>query len=354
MFRHDNGADAYELFDFLIAKQEVEHIFNHYRRRQSGFSVRQASSRTLNRYNTKLRDAAKGLGLYRNLFSQALTLSGANAERAWGEIAYQNFENNVVAAGMAFDHFARMLFRPEHGPHFLDENAQVYRSERDLITLRGSPRTGLVVPNGPSGLYDSVTFGGRPVENQLANDKGEYDNQYTINVGSYYEKLFATFLLTESVDNFISSSRTDFVDARDRAVSLADLFPDGFRRLMAHGLTNDEQMKGLSVRADEGVAVTDDDGYPTMPLGWTTWWGREPKRCFPDARSTVCRVPGAGTEEPFGARSVPRTIAIDSQVGWEQQKFMIAWMMLYLPENQQQRWIDQVRLWELGLTQTLR
>ena len=46
-------------------------------------------------------------------------------------------------------------------------------------------------------------------------------------------------------------------------------------------------MKGLSVRADEG-AVTDDDGYPTMPLGWTTWWGREPKRCFPNVRSTVC------------------------------------------------------------------
>ena len=86
----------------------------------------------------------------------------------------------------------------------------------------------MVVPNGPSGLYDSVTFGGRPVENQLANDKGEYDNQYTINVGSYYEKLFATFLLTESVDNFISSSRTDFVDARDRAVSLAIFFQMDF------------------------------------------------------------------------------------------------------------------------------
>ena len=36
-------------------------------------------------------------------------------------------------------------------------------------------------------------FGGRPVENMLASDKGEYDNEYTINAGSYYEKLYDLF-----------------------------------------------------------------------------------------------------------------------------------------------------------------
>ena len=32
--------------------------------------------------------------------------------------------------------------------------------------------------------------------------------------------------MTESADNFISA-RTDFVDARSRSVSMADLFTDG-------------------------------------------------------------------------------------------------------------------------------
>ena len=40
---------------------------------------------------------------------------------------------------------------------------------------------------------------------------------------------------------------------------------------------------------------------------------------------------------------------VDSQVGWEQQKFMIAWTLLYLPANQKQRWIEQIRLWEKGV-----
>ena len=44
VFRHDNGADPYELFDFFIAKQEVDHIFTNYRRGRSTFSVRSAAS----------------------------------------------------------------------------------------------------------------------------------------------------------------------------------------------------------------------------------------------------------------------------------------------------------------------
>jgi hypothetical protein len=35
-------------------------------------------------------------------------------------------------------------------------------------------------------------------------------------------------------------------------------------------------------------------------------------------------------------------------VGWEQQKFLIAYTLLYLPENQQQTWLNQLGLWELG------
>jgi hypothetical protein len=42
------------------------------------------------------------------------------------------------------------------------------------------------------------------------------------------------------------------------------------------------------------------------------------------------------------------SLAIEPQVGWEQQKFLIAWTLLYLPENQQQTWLNQLGIWEVG------
>jgi hypothetical protein len=250
---------------------------------------------------------------------------------------------------MAFDHFARMLTRPEHGPHYFDRKDNVLRSKRDTVFLVGDPPTRMNVPNGPSGLYNDVSFGGRPVENQLASDKGEYDNEYTINAGSYYEKLYTTFLMTESADNFISASRTDFVDARGRAVSMADLFPDGFRRLMAHGLTNDEFFKGTRVVADGNQPLVDSERFPVHPIGWTSWWGKTPRVCFPNNGTTVCSSVGNEDGDGFDPESFDELLPIDSQVGWEQQKFMIAWTLLYLPANQKQQWIDQMRVWELGV-----
>ena len=42
------------------------------------------------------------------------------------------------------------------------------------------------------------------------------------------------------------------------------------------------------------------------------------------------------------------SVPIDPQIGWEQQKFLIAMSLLYLPENQKQNWIDQFMIYELG------
>ena len=45
-------------------------------------------------------------------------------------------------------------------------------------------------------------IGGRPIENRLADDKDEFDARYTLNAGSYYDKLYTSMLMTESVGNF--------------------------------------------------------------------------------------------------------------------------------------------------------
>ncbi|MCU0694621.1 MAG: hypothetical protein MUF54_24845, partial [Polyangiaceae bacterium] len=53
-------------------------------------------------------------------------------------------------------------------------------------------------------------------------------------------------------------------------VSMADLFTDGYRRMMANMLTMDEQIKAVRVVADKkGVPLKDGDGFPAYPIAWT-------------------------------------------------------------------------------------
>jgi hypothetical protein len=346
VYRHDNGADAYEIFNFMITSQEVWQIFDTYRRHRQTFSVRSAADRILVRYNAKIRDGAKGLGLMRNVYKDFALEQGYDFDTMW-PIAAGFFADNVLASGLAFDHFARQLARPEIGPHFIDDHTGLLRSERDYTGEAGA--TALNVPNGATGDYGQVGMGGKLVENLLCESCGEYDSEYTINAGSYYDKMYAAMLMTESVDNFISSSRNDFVDPRYRAVSLADLFPDGYRRWLANNLTGDELLKGPRVAADgRGRPVTDGDKYPTSPIGWITWWTEEPEACFPSRGTTLCSSYATPTEDPFRPEAPEHVAVIDPEVGWEQQKFLIGWTLLYLPENERMNWLDQMRLWELG------
>jgi hypothetical protein len=239
--------------------------------------------------------------------------------------------------------------RPEAGEHFKD-TAGVMRATAGSMA-NNPPATSLIVPNGATGYLESVSFGGKPVENALADNMGEYDSEYTLNAGSYYEKAAVSMLMTESVDNFISSTLGDFEDSRYRAVSIADLFPDGYRRFIANALTGDEFIKGarVALKAPNGAPEVDADKYPTKGFGFTTWYGATPTSCFPGAGSTICGTYGADSLTPFGGLAPKDVAPIDSQIGYEQQKFFIAWTMLYLFENQQQNWLDLLRVWELGV-----
>ncbi|MBM4395684.1 MAG: hypothetical protein FJ087_08335 [Deltaproteobacteria bacterium] len=347
VYRHDNGADAYEIFDFLVTQQEVNHIFDNYRRGRETFSVRNASNRTLTRYNEKMRDGAKGLTLMRNIYRDFSLAQGYNFDQFWPSIGPMFFPDNILASGMVFDHFTRTLTRPQAGAHFVEAGTDFLQAADDYVGNPGATR--VTIPNGVKGTFAGIVPGGRPVENRLAEGMGEYDSEYTVNAGSYYDKMWAPMLFSESVDNFISDSRMDFVDSRYRACSLADLFPEGYRRLLANMLTGDRFIKGPRVEADNsGKPILDDAGFPASGIGWTSWWGDAPKVCFPSASSPICTSYGSTDDSPFGGHAASRTAAVDPQVGWEQQKFLIAMTLLYLPENQKQRWINQMRVWELG------
>jgi hypothetical protein len=347
VYRHDNGADAYEIFDFLITQQEVNHIFDNYRRGRQTFSVKNASNRTLTRYNEKMRDGAKGLTLMRNIYRDFALAQGYNFDQFWPSIAPLFFGENILASSMVFDHFTRTLTRPQAGAHFVATGTSFLQPSDAYVGNAGA--TLVSIPNGATGRFGAITPGGRPVENALATGMGEYDSDYTVNCGSYYDKMWAPMLFSESVDNFISDSLGDFVDARYRACSLADLFPEGYRRLLGNMLTGDTFLKGPRVEADSsGKPLLDAAGFPASGLAWTSWWGDAPKACFPGGDSPICTSFGAETDGPFGGHSAANVAVIDPQVGWEQQKFLIAMTLLYLPENQKQTWINQMRIWELG------
>jgi hypothetical protein len=342
VFRHDNGADPYELFDFLITQQEMSHIFDNYRRNRLTFSVRGAAFRTLSRYNEKMRDAAKGLGLISNIYREFAKDNGFDYHSLWAYQTGDPLRGNAVASTLAFDHFTRQLQRPQPGVHMrnlADSSGfeRLLRSEEDSYTTSDRWIPHVTVPNGASGRYGNVTFGGKPMENALANNKGDYSSRYTVNSGAYYDKVFTPYLMTESYDNFISSTRSDFLDTRYRAVSMADLFPEGYRRWLATNLTGDEFLKGTRI-----TVPNDPKDAPPSGLGWTSWTNFEgPETCFVGEKNLNC-VTGLDPDDPD-------VWVLESQVGWEQQKFLIAYTLLFLPENAKQHWINQLRVWEIGL-----
>lgn len=355
VYRHDSGADAYELFEFLITEQELKHIFDNYRRNRQTFSVRSAQDRILGRYNAKMRDGAKGMTLIFNNLTNFAVDGGFDPISLFNAyVASFGWDENMLAAGMAFDHFTRQMQRPNAGPHSDPARSQFGGVIGDTTIPLAADEQGtaqsaiLIVPDGTQGYWQSVGIGGKLVNNTLSSDRGEYDSEFTLNAGSYYDKINTTMLMTESVDNFISSSLDDFKDSRFRAVSLADLFADGYRRWLANNLTGDDFLKAPRVASDaSGNPLLDPEKYPAQPLGWISWWPENPEICFANAGTQICSAYGIGGT-PFKSLAPANTRPVDPQVGWEQQKFLMAWTLVYLPENQKQVWLDMMGIWEVG------
>ncbi|WP_437670938.1 hypothetical protein [Sorangium sp. So ce131] len=378
VFRHDNGADPYEQMMFLITSQENRHIFDNFRRSRTTFSIRAAADRSYSRYNEKLLGIAGGIGFFGTIYQDLATNQGLSFDSLWPLLVDGSLQENVIAATVAFDHFARQLSRPEEGPHYL-RNVEAYvstdpwsewgvlRSEKDgddygaatdFSGFGGTTNSPVLVqiPNGSTGYMKDIGFGGHPLENANSEENGDFDTDYTINAGSYYDKINAAILLSESEDRFVSSSRRDFYDARFRAVGMADVLPDGYRRLIANALTGDRSLLAPRLEADENgrpvldAQSTDPDPlakeFPARPMGWVSWWPTEgPKVCFPTDGKNLCTNYLGGD---FNPEEVNRTIAVDPQVGWEVQKFLIAWTLAYIPANGKTNWLDMMRVYRLG------
>jgi hypothetical protein len=365
VYRHDNGADSYEIFNWLATQQELFHIFDNYRRGRSTFTLSGATARVMDRYLGKIRDGAKGLGLQKNWMSALGTYAGVSGEALWQYGSKVWWGESLVASSMVFDHFARNFQRPSIGMHGkptlggLGDVGEVLRAKDGDTGYCANLWVGVdactdagIIPNGAyatetsAGGFAEMSPGGKVVENRLNEAEGEYSADYTLNAGSYYDKLWMAMMMTESVDNFISDSRGDFVDKRYRAVSVADLYPDGYRRWLGSNLTNDDFIKGAHIPVNgSGQPAVDENGFWEDGIGWTKWWGSSVEACFPREGTTVCEAYNS-SGWPIDLGEDPAQIApIDPEIGWEAQKYLISWTYVYLPENQESWWRDQMRMY---------
>jgi hypothetical protein len=228
----------------------------------------------------------------------------------------------------------------------------------------GTIPNGAYATAGADSGFLQMSAGAKVVENQLTDNNGDYDSGYTKTAGSYYDKIWMSMMMTESVDNFISESRGDFIDKRYRSVSLADLFPDGYRRWMGNMLTNDEALKGAHIAVDTNgrpagynvnstiiTTSTGDvdlqDGLWSSPLGWTKWWGDTVQACFPASGTNICEAYNYANGWSVDLSDAPAQVkAIDSEFSWEVQKFLVTWTYIYLPENQQAWWRNQMLMYK--------
>ena len=360
VYRNDNGGDVYEQMAYWQAKQEMNHIFADYRRGRADFSIWAAFNRSLTRNLESMRDNAKAIALYATISRDTVTeyfsgddTSGDNPQAYVASILKQIAPDSAVASSIAFDHFTHVFSRPQpgaHGPLGTEDPGNGTTIARSYDSTGFASTTGipslLKVANGVTGGYGSISLGGRPIENALATNQGrDFNQKYTLNVGSYYEKAYTGYLLTESADNFISARRDDFVDPRYRAVSLADVFPDGFRRWLANNLTDDEQIKGnlvLTASGTAGAPLLDTDGYAR--LAQTSWWPSEGiEACFPQGDRLFCHDPFSA-----GTAAAPGGTVVDPQVGFEQQKFALIMTLIYLPENARTNWLDMIRVYDVS------
>jgi hypothetical protein len=364
VYRHDNGADGYEIFNFFASQQEMFQIFDNYRRGRSTFTLSGATSRIMERYLAKMRDGAKGLAMQKNFLYMLGTDAGYSGDTLWQYAGTTWWPDTLVASTMVFDHFVRNAQRPapvQHGlptvPGYTDT---LYPADgepglcAELFTGAATCGPAGTCPNGAYATATSASGfaqmspGGKIVENQLSDHQGDYGSGFTTTAGSYYDKIYMSMLMTESVDNFISETRGDFIDKRYRSVSLADLLPDGYRRWMGSMLTNDEALKGAHIETNAaGVPATDAQGMWTAPIGWTKWWGDQPEACFPLEGTNICQAYDFASGDPVDLTAgAPANVrAIDSEFSWEVQKFLVTWTYIYLPENQKSWWRDQMRMY---------
>jgi len=130
-------------------------------------------------------------------------------------------------------------------------------------------------------------------------------------------------------------------------VSFATLYPEGVRRLISASMTQDADLLGWRIAATGNKPrVQSGTRLPLSPLGFRVWWPQSgPQMCWPAPGQLGC---GDSATGGASAPTPANSLAIDPEVGFEVQKFIALFSLLYLPDSWKRDWVDLMRIYQIG------
>jgi hypothetical protein len=163
---------------------------------------------------------------------------------------------------------------------------------------------------------------GRFIHNDFDYGQGYWWSEYQQQVGSFYDKIWAVYYLSEAFDSFISNSKEDFVDGRYKNVNFATVYPEQTRRLFGALLTGDTE--AIAPWAD----ATGGGGIPAAKMTYPSWH-------LPDS---------------VGIRPAKPKL-VDPAFGFNEQLFAMVWGTMFFPTSWSRGFIDDARITALSSEQ---
>lgn len=311
-FTYDAGADPYEQIRFLEGGYENRYILDSFRHNRVQFNSWSTTARLQAHYLDTIQLISKS-------FAFGAVLDGDPAQPSASFLQDGFYGPMAMGSTVALDLFARILTRPEPGLYCSTQNTSCpsyppYGVDEELFASDSA-----AVPAAFPGVYKfQLPLGpGRYIHNDYDYAQGYYWSDYQTQVGDYYEKIYATYYLSEAFDSFISNSKEDFTDSRYKNVNFATVYPEQMRRLYSSLFTGDLESYAPWTIVQAGA---------TIPTGEIT---------YPNWHATVPSQVGA---RPGNAK------LIDPDFAFNEQLYAMVWGAMYFPTTWSQSWIDEARL----------
>jgi hypothetical protein len=303
-FSSDAGADPYEQVRFLEGMYENRYVLDAFRRERVDFNSEDTVWRMQGRYLDNIQQIAK-------TFAFAALLEGDPA--APDDYFKQDglYGPLTLAGTIALDLFARQLTRPEPGYYCTNVDCgapPLFGVQTPLYQADSAP-----VPAVFDYPFRVALGDGRYLHNDYDYSEGYWWGDYQLQVGAYYDKIWAVYYLAEAFDYFISSAKEDFTDSRYKNLNFATVFPDQVRRLFNALLTNDYDTFAPWVDpAGSGELAT---------LQYPNWYD-----------------PAAPGMRPATA------IMTDPNYSWNEQVYAMVWGAMFFPTNWSDEYIHHARI----------
>lgn len=215
--RFDEGDSSEEIVRNMIEQYEDMYAFRAFRRHNSAFSI--------NGYFRRIYDGFRQIGdQMQSMLYKYFNEPGFRSIEGPG-----GFDDMFRATVTGFDFLGSVLARPDTGNYKFDEDDQVYRWESEDLTAVPSD-TSINIPLGQ----------GKPMYSSYERGYfGELDR--LAYVGSYYDKIAATLILTQRDFGTRSGNNEERF-----LLSFYDFFPKAFARLMGAHISGDRKGTGMA------------------------------------------------------------------------------------------------------------